>query len=477
MNILHLSAECYPVAKAGGLGDVVGALPKYQNKLGLNASVAMPFYDKKFTQENEFETIYFGSSTLGQKIFDFEILKETTDQLGFSLYLVKIPGLLDRKEVYGYIDETEQFVAYQLAVLEWIVQSNFEVDVFHCHDHHSGLVPFLIQHSSKFNSLSKVVTVCTIHNGQYQGWIGWDKFYYLPDVDLSKTGLLDWGGCINPLAASVKCCSAYTTVSPSYLEELKTNSNGLEFLFELEEQKGLGIINGIDTDVWDPETDSMIVKRYQKTTVNTGKTENKNAICAEFDLDPDKPLITFIGRMVLEKGADKLAGLVKEALYRFRDEVSFLILGSGEKEIENDLKDIKEYLKDYAVDIGYNEGLSHRIYASADFILMPSRVEPCGLNQLYALKYGTVPIVRATGGLKDSVIDFEEENGYGIRFEKLEMPQMIIAIRRAIDLFNNQKKLNELRKLMMSLDFSWDQSAKQYINLYSNLTAKKNDDL
>ena len=177
--------------------------------------------------------------------------------------------------------------------------------------------------------------------------------------------------------------------------------------------------------------------------------------------------------MVLEKGADKLAELIKECSLRFKNEVSFLLLGSGEKEIENDLARLKEYLPDYAAVIGYDEALSHRIYASADFILMPSRVEPCGLNQLYSLKYGTVPIVRTTGGLKDTVIDFEEENGYGIRFAELELSQMTVAIKRAIELFKNQKQLNELRKLMMNLDFSWDQSALQYIQLYNQLISKK----
>ncbi|TKC00900.1 glycogen synthase [Pedobacter cryophilus] len=475
MNILHLSAECYPVAKVGGLGDVVGALPKYQNKLGIYASVVLPFYDRKFTQENALEQVYLGSAELGQKTFDFEVLKETHDVLGFPLYLIKIPGLLDRSEVYSYPDETEQFVAYQIAVLEWVIKTNFKVDVFHCHDHHSGLVPFLIQHSRKFNALTRVASVCTIHNGQYQGWMGWNKFYYLPEVDLSQTGLLDWGGCINPLAAAVKCCWAYTTVSPSYLEELKVNSNGLEFLFELEQHKGIGIINGIDTDVWDPATDAMIVSNYNQTNIKLGKEANKIAICEEFNLDAKKPLVTFIGRMVLEKGADKLAELIEECLSQFKNEVSFLILGSGDKVIEEEINNLK--LADCAVVIGYNEALSHRIYASADFILMPSRVEPCGLNQLYALKYGTVPIVRSTGGLKDSVIDFDEENGYGIRFEELELTQMIQAVKRAIDLFKNQKKLNQLRQLMMGLDFSWDQSAQQYINLYANLISKKNDSI
>lgn len=473
MNVLHLSAECYPVAKVGGLGDVVGALPKYQNKSGINASVALPFYDRKFTQEHSFDIIYSGSSKLGQRSFDFDILKESTDCLGFGLYLVKIPGLLDRPEVYSYPDETEQFVCYQLAVLEWVVKTKFPVDVFHCHDHHSGLVPFLLQHSARFNSLTRVASVCTIHNGQYQGWMGWDKFAYLPEVDTTKMGLLEWNNCINPLAASVKCSWAYTTVSPSYLDELRINSNGLEFLFELEKDKGVGIINGIDSDVWSPETDSFIIENYKIPTVKKGKETNKIAICQEFGLDPKKPLITFIGRMVLEKGADKLAELIKECSLRFKSEVSFLLLGSGEKEIENDLAKLKEYLPDYAVVIGYNEALSHRIYASADFILMPSRVEPCGLNQLYSLKYGTVPIVRTTGGLKDSVIDFEEANGYGIRFADLELSQMVEAIKRAIKLYKSQKRLNDLRKLMMSLDFSWDQSALQYTQLYNQLISKK----
>jgi starch synthase len=472
MKILHLSAECYPVAKVGGLGDVVSALPKYQNKLGAKSSVVLPYYDRKFTQENTFEIIHKGNFKLGEKNLEFEVLEEISNVLGFSLFLIKIPGLLDRKEIYGYTDEVEQFVAFQLSALSWIVETKFEVDIFHCHDHHAGLIPFLLQNSSKFESLTRVPSVCTIHNGQYQGWMGWDKFSYLPNVDVSKTGLLDWGGCINPLAAAVKCCWAYTTVSQSYLEELRIEANGLEFLFELEKEKGLGIINGIDTDVWDPKKDPMINKNYSLTTLKKGKEENKINICKEFNLDPKRPLITFIGRMVLEKGADKLAELIKESEIKFKGEANFLILGSGDKMIEKELQELNSSLKNCAITIGYNEQLSHRIYASADFILMPSRVEPCGLNQLYALKYGTVPIVRTTGGLKDTVIDINEPDGYGIRFEELELKQTLNAIERAINLFKDEKKLNSIRKKMMALDFSWDQSAKQYLQLYTNLIAK-----
>src|ERR1700759_1481691 len=234
MRVFHLSAECYPVAKVGGLADVVGALPKYQNQAGLHASVVMPFYNRKFVKENEFAVVFQGSTLLGTRRLYFEILKEKTDKLGFELFLVKIPGLLDREEIYSYPDETEQFIAYQLAFLDWISYSQQKPDIIHCHDHHSGLVPFLLKYSALYAHLADIPTVLTIHNGQYHGSFNWSKFSLLPEIDMSKAALLDWGGSINPLAAAVKCCWRFTTVSPSYLGELTQQSNGLEYLFHLE---------------------------------------------------------------------------------------------------------------------------------------------------------------------------------------------------------------------------------------------------
>ena len=200
-----------------------------------------------------------------------------------------------------------------------------------------------------------------------------------------------------------------------------------------------------------------------------GKSSNKKQVCKEFSLDPEKLLITFIGRLVLEKGADKLAEAIKTALTKFEDQISVLVLGSGEKNIEENLKQIKEEFANYNVFIGYNETLSHKIYAGADFILMPSRVEPCGLNQLYALKYGTVPVVRSTGGLKDSIIDINEEGGYGIRFEDCEVDDIVAAIGRSLELYQDSAELDNIRKRMMQLDFSWNKSAQQYNKLYKSL--------
>ena len=303
-----------PLAKVGGLGDVVGALPKYLCRKGINAAVVLPFYDRKFVRENTFDPIFEGCAKLGHRPFDFTILKETSNKLGFELYLIRFPGLLDRQEVYSYPDEREQFIAFQLAFLEWLVQTRKKPDIIHCHDHHTGLIPFLVSHSYRYNSLKNIPTICTIHNAEYQGWLGWDKVSYLPEIDLSRSGLLDWGGSINSLAASVKCCWKFTTVSPSYLEELSYHSNGLEPLFRMEQQKGLGIINGIDREVWNPEADPLIGEYYGLATVTAGKKANKALLCEEFGLSAAKPLVVFIGRLVGEKGRGSAPGYHRPGL-------------------------------------------------------------------------------------------------------------------------------------------------------------------
>lgn len=471
MRIFHLSAECYPVAKVGGLADVVGALPKYQNLAGLKAAVVMPFYNRKFVQENEFDTVFRAATLLGTRRLYFEILKEKTDKLGFELYLVKIPGLIDREEVYMYPDETDQFIAFQIAFLDWISYSQQTPDIIHCHDHHSGLVPFLLQHSKLYTRLANTPTVLTIHNGQYHGGFSWEKLSYLPEIDHSKTGLLEWAGGINPLASAVKCCWKYTTVSPNYLTELTLNSNGLEYLFYLERAKGSGIINGIDTDVWDPQKDPMLPSKFSIKQLAQGKQANKQALCTRFNLSPDKPLISFIGRLVGEKGADLLAAAMERSFNEHPGGFNFLMLGAGEKWMEKELTQLKEFYPEQCnVFIGYDEALAHVVYAGSDFLLMPSRVEPCGLNQLYAMRYGTLPMVRKTGGLKDTVIDFGDEGGYGITYLQASVDDICGAVDRALVLYENTKQLQQLEKTMMALDFSWDRSAKEYINLYESLT-------
>jgi starch synthase len=466
MEIIHLSAECYPVAKVGGLGDVVGALPKYQNKLGHFAKVVMPAYNTPFLRDNEFETVYDAWVNLGANRMPVRILREKTNKLGFDLYLVYIEGVTDRQKVYGYGDDTERFLAYQIATLDWVLQWEHQPDVIHCHDHHTGLVPFMTANCERYQRLRQIPTILTIHNAQYQGNFNWDKLSYLPAFDLWKAGLLEWRGQINPLAAAIKCAWRVTTVSPSYLDELSVKANGLESLLAAERHKSAGILNGIDNDVWNPKTDPMLVKNFNVTTVTNGKKANKAALCSVFNLDPTKPLFTFIGRLVGEKGADLLPEIFHNSLAHSAGNINILVLGSGDPAVEAGLEELKQWFPgNYNTYIGYNEQLSHQIYAGADFLLMPSRVEPCGLNQMYALRYGTIPIVRRIGGLRDTVTDIGD-GGFGICHDQTTAGDVGHAIGRAYELFKDKKRVKEILKYTMQLDHSWNRAAQEYIDLY-----------
>jgi starch synthase len=471
MEIIHVSAECYPVAKAGGLGDVVGALPKYQTASGHTAKVIMPMYRTKFLYQNEWEVVHEGGQYLGGQWFKYAVIKEKTNKLGFDLYLLDINGLLDREKVYGYDDDTERFLAFQIAVCDWLSHWKHKPDVIHCHDHHSGLIPFMVKYCYAFQNLANVPTVFTIHNAEYQGWLGWHQQHLLPSFDSWKSGMLDWDNTINPLASAVKCAWRVTTVSPSYMEELKYDANGLEALLSTEAYKCTGILNGIDTDVWNPATDAFLAKNYDAHEVKEGKRKNKKELCTQFGLDTAKPLIIFIGRLVGEKAADVLPDAIRSSIYHLGGAANFLILGSGEPHIEQRVAALQQQLHGYvSTYIGYNEALSHLMYAGADFLMMPSRVEPCGLNQMYALRYGTVPMVRSTGGLKDTVKDFGDWQGYGIQFNHASVEDITHAISRAIDLYNNKRDLYTwMRTYMMGLDHSWNTSAKEYTQLYESL--------
>lgn len=469
MKVFHLSVECYPIAKVGGLADVVGALPKYQTKLGIAAAVVMPWYDRPFVRNHTFTTVHEGSFYQGSEHMDYAVYKETSDILGFELYLIKIPGKLDREEVYGYPDEGEQCIAFQHAVLSWFKDQAIVPDVVHCHDHHVGLLPFLMKYSTAYNFLAGVNTVATVHNGQYQGWMHWSKAILLPEFDSWKWGLLDWDGVINPLAALIKCCDAYTTVSAGYLEELYAHANGLQDLFYSERDKSHGIVNGIDWDIWNPETDYSLVENYNTTGAFAGKLKNKQALAKQYKINADLPLLVFIGRFAAEKGADLLPDIIFHLSENYQDRLSIFILGAGDPVIQSRVNTlVDEKIENFDVFFGYDENLAHWLYASADFLLMPSRVEPCGLNQLYAMKYGTLPIVHRVGGLKDTVIDFAQD-GYGVGFDKLDIAEISQAIVRALELYQNRVQFEDNQQKIMRLDFSWDKSAAKYISLYNQL--------
>ena len=473
MEIFHISAECYPIAKVGGLADVVGALPKYQNNAGHLVRVVVPCYDTKFKKENEFECVHWGHVKLGNFNFPFNVLKETTDKLGFELYLIEIPELFDRKEVYGYQDDIERFLSFQIATLDWIIGRNEMPDVINCHDHHTGLIPFMMLYCHKYYKLQSTPSMITIHNGLYQGQFSFDKLYYLPEFDLAHVSVLEWGNCVNSLAVAIKCAWAVTTVSPNYLNEINFSANGLESLFNMVRYKSRGILNGIDIEVWDPAIDLALEKNYSIKNYEVGKQENKEKLCKLFNLDPTKPLFSFIGRLLEEKGGDLLPHASAVSLSENYQKLNILILGSGNATIENQLNSLLEdYRGNYNTFIGYNEELAHLIYAGSDFLLMPSRVEPCGLNQMYSLRYGTIPIVRRTGGLKDTVIDFGD-NGNGICHDQATVGDICYSIQRAIKLFDDKKELNKIRKIGMNTDHSWERVCQEYIEMYNQIIDKR----
>ncbi|SHF67458.1 starch synthase [Salegentibacter echinorum] len=469
MNVLHVSAECYPIAKVGGLADVVGALPKYQQQEGIDANVVMPFYDNNFTETHKFHAVYKAELLLGEKTYAYKVLQLEEEVLEIPVFFIDIPELLFKDFVYS-TDDTDRFMAFQIAFMDWLLSLKSKPDIIHCHDHHTGLIPFMAQESFKYESLNDIPVVLTIHNAQYQGWFPYEKANYIPAFNISNIGLLDWDGIINPLAAGIKCAWQVTTVSPSYMEELQQDANGLEALLSHENKKCVGILNGIDTAVWNPKTDDFIVKNYTVKNLQSGKAENKKYLCKEFGLKVSKPLIAFIGRLVYEKGADLLPAVFKTALAK--NDCNILILGSGDKNVEAQLIDLKaQFTGNYNAFIGYDEKLSHIIYAGADFLLMPSRVEPCGLNQLYSLRYGTIPIVRSIGGLKDTVIDIEDD-GFGLCHSEASEAAIFQTMERAIEFYKEPLNFKKIRKHIMGIDHSWNVSAQQYRDLYNQLNKR-----
>ena len=470
MVIVHVSAECYPMAKAGGLGDVVGSLPKYQNKQGDKAVVVMPMYKTPFLQENNWEVQYKGNTNLGSWFFDYTIIKESTGKLGYDLYLVDINGLLDRPKIYGYPDDIDRFIGFQVAVVNWLTHWTEIPSIVHCHDHQAGLIPFMMKHCYDYQKLKNIKTVLSIHNAQYQGAMGWDKSILIPRWDMSKKGLLEWGDCINSLAAGVKCADKITTVSPSYMQQLTAASNGLELLFKNEISKCVGILNGIDNEIWDPATDTMLPFHYNSSTVSEGKQKNKNALCAKYNLDNTKPLIVFIGRLVAEKAADVLPGAIQHALDKTNCGANFFIIGAGDTSTESALNYLVQlYPGQYNTFIGYDEKIGHEAYAAADFLLMPSRVEPCGLNQLYALRYGTIPMVRDTGGLHDTVVDMGDAGGFGIKFLHASEADIVYSIERAIEVYKNNKQMKAMIQIAMQMDHSWESVIAAYKKVYQSI--------
>lgn len=479
MQVLHVSAECYPVAKVGGLGDVVGALPGYMKKQDVDCRVILPKYRTSWITSHEFRTEHEGYIRLGHERIAYRLQREEDDSLGFPVFVVDIEGLLDRPGVYAdvytgrsYPDEMERYVSFQIAVLDWLKSKKEKPDLIHCHDHHTAFTPLMMKASPVYHEFRNIPSLLTIHNGQYQGWYDTSKRSLLPKINTESESLLYWNGQINALACGVRSCDRVSTVSKTYLKELREDSLGLEPIFEQVVDKSTGIVNGIDLKVWNPGTDSLIKKKFQKKNVVQGKLANKQALCERFSISPELPIISFIGRLTSQKGADLLPDLIGKFI-DMGNKAGFVILGTGEPELHDRFTHMRsQYVGYFDASLEYNEELAHLIYAGSDFIIMPSRFEPCGLNQMYAMRYGTLPIVRSVGGLYDTVVDLEEKSGYGILFDNFNLEDSYDALIRALKVYYDKTLLHSLQSKVLSLDFSWRKSAARYKLMYLELMQK-----
>jgi starch synthase len=483
IQVLHISAECYPAAKTGGLGDVVGSLPKYLSTEGTLSGAVIPKYDLKWIRNAEWTTVFQGTYWMDWRQVAFRVQQFSGPSLGYALFVVDIPGIFDRPGIYNdpaghaYGDEIQRTVGFQQAVLEWLLSFPWyeRPRVLHCHDHHTGLIPWMVKHCPTFQQLAPIPTVFTIHNGQYQGAFSIKNSNLLPPYDANSRWLIEWNGTINPMASAIKCAWAVSTVSQSYLYELHESSMGMESLLQQEWRKEYGIVNGIDAQVWDPATDPMLQHRLDTDGIQAFKYKNKKELCTWFGFPEDQPLISFIGRIVGEKGAD----LLPDAYRRFitgGGKASFLVLGTGETWTQNEFRRMAyEFPGRFNAVIDYNEALAHQIYAGSDFLIMPSRVEPCGLNQMYAMRYGTIPIVRSVGGLKDTVPDISmpDGSGRGIRFDHFNVEDAYNAIYRAVSMYQNEPGIVQwLQNKIMAVDFSWEHAVAQYLQIYRNIGAQ-----
>jgi len=511
MMIHHIAAEAYPFAKAGGLGDVVGSLPNALAEQGSPSTVWIPYYDIPSLNEAHLTQAWGFSFPSAFGTLSAEVFTLRQSQKGrASFYAIKVSTWTDRKGIYidpesghGYWDEFQRTLVFQLAALHAIHSFNQRHDcstkdqIVHCHDHHTALIPFLIEHCEEFAHFKGIPTVLTLHNGQYHGTTDLSKASLLPSYDPSKQGLLEWDHALNPLACGIKCAWHVTTVSPSYVEELKRSSNGLEGLILMEEPKITGILNGIDATVWDSARDPHLaapLKFGRKDALKRSKELNRQALDEHFTLDLSLPIVAFIGRLVWEKGADMLPSVI----HSIRSEgipLNFILLGTGNPEIHHQLTALNTDSKPTYIDtrLEYNEGLAHQMYAGSDFMFMPSRVEPCGLNQMYAMTYGAIPIVSNVGGLKDTVhpmtdsvprkiaasknesspSTLQNPNGHGFVIDDFSVQNIVGILRQAVDFWHQQDERLAWMKTNHQVDFSWARSAAATQKVYENLQSKR----
>ncbi|SDA27199.1 starch synthase [Ruminococcus sp. YE71] len=469
MNILYTASEALPFIASGGLADVAGSLPRAINAEGHDCRVVIPYYGQ-IKQELKDQCTYVTNFTVPVAWRNQYCGVFTAVVNGVTYYLLDNEYYFARNGLYGFYDDAERYIFFSRAVLELLRYIDFKPNVINANDWQTALVPVYYDIFYRYQGgYEDIKTVFTIHNIQYQGRYGLEIINDLMGIPLYHTDLLEYDGDVNFMKAAIECADKITTVSPSYAWEILDPwySYGLDRILVKKQYKLCGFLNGIDQEVYDPETDPNIPVHFSYNN-RGGKKICKEKLLEEFGLaQGDEPIIGIVTRFVSHKGLD----LVK---YVFEDMVrlgcKFAILGSGEKIYEDFFREMQyRYPDRVGVTIGFVPPLSKRIYAGADMFLMPSQSEPCGLAQMISLRYGTIPIVRETGGLRDSIKDAGGENGNGFTFKTYNAHDMLDAVTRARVAYDDKARWSALVGHAMREDFSWKRSAELYIGLYSDI--------
>jgi len=474
LKVLFVAAECTPFAKTGGLGDVVESLPIALRDKKIDARVIMPKYDNipaEFKKEMVHKKTFTVPVGWRQEYGGLEILKHE----GTTYYFLDNEKYFKREGLYGFFDEAERFAYFCRGVLECLPYLEFQPDILHCNDWHTGMIPlFLKEFYQNQPFYQKMKTVFTIHNLKFQGIFPMEilgDILGLDDSYRADEGL-EFFGNVNFMKAAIVHADQLTTVSESYAEEIKTDFYGenLSGILRKYEGKMQGIVNGIDYKKYNPETDPHIYENYRCAMEK--KKNNKIKLQEDFRLPvkPEVPVLAMVSRLTRQKGLDLLLHIIDELLV---EDVQLIVLGTGEWAYEQKLREVAErHPQKVKALFMFNEALAHKIYAGADLYLMPSLFEPCGLSQLIALRYGTVPIVRETGGLKDTIIPFNQYTGEGngFSFKNYNAHEFLFTIKRAVDIYNNKPKIwSKIFKNTFKVNYSWTSSAQKYIQLYEKI--------
>ena len=471
MKILFVGSEATPFSKTGGLADVLGSLPKELVNLGIDARVVLPKHGmtkEKF--KDQLNPLCNYTVTVGSKEEYCGIESIILD--GVTYYFIDNEYYFGyRDTLYGHYDDGERYGYFNNAVMKMFEHLNYYPDIIHTNDWTSGLIPYIFNKRYKhLPKYSHMKTIMTIHNIAYQGVFSKHLIKYL-DVEFDNE--LEFNNNINFLKCGINSADYVTTVSETYAKEILHDyfGFGMSELLKTREKTLFGIINGVDYDNFNPKLDPHITFNFGPHNYLKGKRENKNALREHFNLENnDLPIISMVSRLTEAKGFDLIKEIIEE--YISENKIQFVLLGSGDSSIEEFYNYLRErYSNNVGIHIGYNETLARKIYAGSDMFLMPSRFEPCGLAQLISLKYGTLPIIRKTGGLKDSILPYNQftKEGTGFGFENFDSKDLAHAIDASLDVYKDPQIWKTLVKRAMLKDFSWEESAKKYVALYKKL--------